>query len=238
MNNGIAGTPRPKIDALATGINRLIADLITLCEVGEDKPRNCFDVGVIGYTTDRNDPPNPIVGSVLAGEQGTLAGRDLVSLSDLFDDPLAVEDRQKMADDGQGGLMSMTFRVPVWYRRPSKEAMGGRPMCAAFHYVYHIAASWCAAHPNSFPPMVIHLTDGESDDGDPVPFANALESLLNRRRRAPSVQLLHLGVAGEPGRLPQQRGHPGGRVGEGPVPDVERAAGQAARGGRVEGHPV
>ena len=58
MNNGIAGSPRPKIDALATGINRFIADLITLCEKGEDKPRNYFDVGVIGYTTDRTDPPN------------------------------------------------------------------------------------------------------------------------------------------------------------------------------------
>ncbi len=66
MNNGIAGSPRPKIDALATGINRFLADLITLCEKGEEKPRNYFDVGVIGYTTDRSDPPNPIVGSVLS----------------------------------------------------------------------------------------------------------------------------------------------------------------------------
>ena len=55
--------------------------------------------------------------------------------------------------------------------------MSGTPMCAAFNYVYNIAASWCASHPGSFPPMVIHLTDGESTDGDPVPFADALKSL-------------------------------------------------------------
>ena len=90
MNNGIAGSPRPKIEALSTGINRFIADLITLCEKGEEKPRNYFDVGVIGYTTDRSDPPNPIVGSVLMGAGGTLAGRDLVTVSELFDDPLAL----------------------------------------------------------------------------------------------------------------------------------------------------
>jgi hypothetical protein len=177
MNNGIAGSPRPKIDALATAINRFIADLITLCEKGEEKPRNWFDVGVIGYTTDRNDPPNPIVGSVLAGERGTLAGRDLVSVSDLYDDPLASEERQKMVDDGAGGLISTTFRMPVWYRKPAEASMSGTPMCAAFNYVHNIVASWCAAHPGSFPPIVIHLTDGESTDGDPVPFADALKSL-------------------------------------------------------------
>src|SRR5204863_226097 len=106
MNDGIAGTPKPKIDVLASGINRFIADLISLCEKGEDKPRNWFDVGVIGYTTDRSDPPNPIIGPVLQGANGSLTGRNLLSVSDLFDDPLAIEDRQKMVDDGAGGLVA------------------------------------------------------------------------------------------------------------------------------------
>src|SRR4051794_8365967 len=113
MNDGIAGSPRPKIDALAAGINRFIADLITLCEKGEDKPRHYFDVGVIGYTTDRSDPPNPIVGPVLQGALGNLAGRDLVSVVDLFDDPLAIEDREKKVDDGAGGLVTTTIKFPV-----------------------------------------------------------------------------------------------------------------------------
>jgi hypothetical protein len=177
MNNGIAGSPRPKIEALSTGINRFIADLITLCEKGEEKPRNYFDVGVIGYTTDRSDPPNPIVGPVLAGERGTLAGRDLVSVSDLFDDPLAIEERQKMVDDGAGGLISTTFKMPVWYRKPPDAMMSGTATCTALDYVRNIAAAWCDSHPNSFPPVVIHLTDGEPTDGDPVPFADALKAL-------------------------------------------------------------
>lgn len=177
MNNGIAGTPRPKIEALATAINRFLADLITLCEKGEEKPRNYFDVGVIGYTTDRNDPPNSIVGPVLVGQAGTLAGRDLVSVSDLFDDPLEIEERQKMVDDGAGGLISTRFALPVWYRKPPDNQMSGTPMCAAFEYVRDVASAWCDAHPQSFPPVVIHLTDGEPTDGDPVPFADALKAL-------------------------------------------------------------
>ena len=177
MNNGIAGSPRPKIDALATGINRFLADLITLCEKGEEKPRNYFDVGVIGYTTDRSDPPNPIIGSVLTGANGTLAGRDLVSVSDLFDDPLAIEDKQKMVDDGAGGLISTTFKLPVWYRKPADAQMSGTPMCAALEYVRNIVAPWCASHPGSFPPVVIHLTDGEPTDGEPQAAADALKGL-------------------------------------------------------------
>jgi hypothetical protein len=177
MNNGLAGTPRPKIDALATAINRFLADLITLCEKGEEKPRNYFDVGVIGYTTDRSDPPNPIVGPVLMGEKGTLNGRDLVSVTDLYDDPLATEERQKMVDDGAGGLISTKVSFPVWYRKPPEALMSGTPMCAAFDYVRNVAQQWCESHPDSFPPVVIHLTDGESTDNDPVPFADALRSL-------------------------------------------------------------
>ena len=177
MNNGIAGTQRPKIDALATAINRFLADLITLCEKGEEKPRNYFDVGVIGYTTDRSDPPNAIVGPALAGASGSLASRDLVTVSDLFDDPLAIEERQKMVDDGAGGLLSTSFKIPVWYRKPPDTQMSGTPMGAAFDYVRNVAATLCASHPNRPPPVDIHLTDGEPTDGDPQPFADALKGL-------------------------------------------------------------
>ena len=177
MNDGIAGTPRPKIDAVTTAINRFIADLIALCEKGEDKPRYYFDVGVIGYTTDRNDPPNPIIGPVIQGANKTLSGRDLVSVVDLFDDPLTIEDRQRQVDDGAGGLVTTTVKFPVWYRKPSGDAMSGTPMCGALQYVQNIASTWCAGHPASFPPVVIHLSDGEATDGDPEPVAEALKAL-------------------------------------------------------------
>ena len=55
--------------------------------------------------------------------------------------------------------------------------MSGTPMCAALDYVRKIAESWCTSHPQSFPPVVIHLTDGEPTDGDPLPYAEALKSL-------------------------------------------------------------
>lgn len=178
MNDGIAGTAKPKIDVLSAGINRFIADLISLCEKGEEEgPRHYFDVGVIGYTTDRSDPPIPIVGPVLEGERGTLAGRDLVSIPDLFNDPLVIEDRERTEYDDTGGLIKVKVKFPVWYRKPDPSAMSGTAMCRAFEYVKNVAEVWCASHPGSFPPVVIHLTDGEATDGDPEPWAEELKRL-------------------------------------------------------------
>lgn len=178
MNEGIAGTQKPKVDVLAAGINRFIADLITLCEKGEEEmPRHYFDIGVIGYTTDRSDPPIPLVGPVLDGAQGTLAGRDLVSIPELFQDPLDIEDRERTEYDDSGGLIKVKVKFPVWYRKPDPSWMSGTAMCRALEYVKEVAGTWCEFHPRSFPPLVIHLTDGEATDGDPEFHAEALKQL-------------------------------------------------------------
>jgi hypothetical protein len=168
MTDGIAGATRPKIEAVATAINRFLGELITTCEKGEEKPRHYFDVGAIGYTTDKTGVP--IINSLFSGP---LAGRDLVSIVELYDYPLDVETRHK--DDGAGGLLEIKF--PVWYRPPLPEQMAGTPMCGVLERCYTVAAEWVAAHPDSFPPVVIHLTDGESTDGNPEPVAEQLKSL-------------------------------------------------------------
>jgi hypothetical protein len=168
MTDGIAGTDKPKCDVLATAVNRFLMELITHCEKGEEEPRNYFDVGVIGYTTDPNG--HPIVGPQLSGP---LAGQDLVSIVDLYRNPLDIEVRHR--DDGVGELIEM--RLPIWYRNPGRDRMLGTPMNAAMQRCYQVAGDWCSRHPNSFPPIVIHLTDGESSDGNPEDTANGLKSL-------------------------------------------------------------
>ena len=176
MLDGIAGTARPKLDTVATAINRFFAELITSCEKGEDKPRNYFDVGLVGYTTDQNG--TAIVRPLF---RSALEGRDLVSIADLYDNPLEIEKRQKkeFVDDGAGGRYhtgnAISFTTSV--RPPAATEMFGTPMCGAFAYVSQVARQWIDAHPGSFPPMVIHLTDGEPVDGDPKPFAEDLKAL-------------------------------------------------------------
>lgn len=38
-----------------------------------------------------------------------------------------------------------------------------------------VVNGWCLAHPDSFPPLVVNITDGESTDGDPRQAAQALQ---------------------------------------------------------------
>ena len=40
-------------------------------------------------------------------------------------------------------------------------------MCQALGQGKTILQRWLSQHPNGFPPVVIHITDGESTDGDP-----------------------------------------------------------------------
>jgi hypothetical protein len=172
MTDPFAGSARAKCEAVATAINRFLGEIITTCEKGEDKPRHYFDVAVIGYTTDKAG--RPAIGSLL---QGLLAGRDLVSVVELYDHPLDVETRLRKEDDGAGGLIDVPFQFPIWYRVPDANHMAGTPMCGALQRALEITRDWCVVHPYSFPPVVIHLTDGESGDGNPEPIAEELRSL-------------------------------------------------------------
>ena len=51
-------------------------------------------------------------------------------------------------------------------------------MVAALTYAAREIGLWCEAHPAAFPPVVIHITDGESGDGDPEPVADIMRQLF------------------------------------------------------------
>jgi hypothetical protein len=87
--------------------------------------------------------------------------------------------KKEFVDDGAGGLTEVEREIafPVWFRTPQPTEMFGTPMCTALGYTTQVVRAWIDAHPNSFPPLVINLTDGESTDGLPVPFAEDLKSL-------------------------------------------------------------
>jgi TIR domain len=190
MTEGLAGSSRSKRDALAIAINRHLTELLLLCERGEGV-HHYFDVAVIAYTTDRKG--KPVIGPAL---QGRLAGRELVSTIELSNFPLRVDEVVKKVDDGAGGLIDVMVRIAVWYEPPADGEMAGGPMCAALGYVTNIARQWCAAHEKSFPPIVIHVTDGESTDGDPEAAAAALRAL---RTQDGEVLLFNCYLSNRPG---------------------------------------
>ena len=161
---GAGESRRKKADGVADAINRLIQNLVIKCAKSEGV-RDYYDVGVIGY----GNQAGPAFG-------GALAGRDLVPISELADNPARVEERTKKVDDGAGGLVDQTVKFPIWFDPIAK---GGTPMCGALDRARTTLNTWLGAHAASFPPIVINITDGESTDGVPEKDAANLRELAS-----------------------------------------------------------
>jgi len=143
---------RSKAQELADAINKLLQTLVTRCAKGEEI-REYFEVGVIGY--------GHTIGPAL---KGSLAGRELVSISEIAFNPVRLEDRARKVSDGAGGLVEQNFQMPIWFDPVSND---GTPMCEALRRARTVLDSWSATHAMSYPPTLVHITDGESTDGDP-----------------------------------------------------------------------
>ena len=157
---GGAESDRRKADELATILNRLIHNLSIRC-AKSDSIYDYFCVGVLGYN---EQEAQPVLG-------GALSGWDIVPISDLANNPLRIEDRNKKVDDGTGGLVDQSVKFPLWF---DPTCSGGTPMCAALRSAQNVCQHWTVEHAKGFPPIVINITDGESTDGDPIQEAKNL----------------------------------------------------------------
>jgi hypothetical protein len=153
---------QPKSNGVAVTINRWLQELSLKCAkaggIGD-----YYHVGVIGY--------GKKVGPAL---MGPMAGRDLVPISEIAQSPGRADDRTRKVPDGQGGFTEQAVKVPIWF---DPVADGGTPMCKAASEAYRILGDWVGGHGDSFPPIVIHVTDGEATDGDPEERVRALTHL-------------------------------------------------------------
>lgn len=149
-----------KSQFVADVANKTLANLVTRSTKAEGV-RDYFEVAVIRYGGD----------GASNGFAGALAQSAVVPISRLEANPLRVEERTKKMDDGAGGVFEQKIKFPVWFE---PYASGGTPMCEAIRKVAEIISPWCDAHPQSYPPTVLHVTDGESTDGDPEELAKQL----------------------------------------------------------------
>ncbi len=143
-------------------MNKQLQNLSLKCAKSEGI-RDYFYVSAIGY--------GEKVGSAFSG---SLSGKEQVSVSEIANNPVRIEERTRKIHDGTGGLVDETVRFPVWFEAIAK---GGTPMCEAMRLVKEILLSWLQLHPDGFPPIVINITDGESTDGDPTGVANEIKEL-------------------------------------------------------------
>jgi len=160
-----SGEGQRKCDVVADALNRLLSELTIKC-AKEEGVRDYFHVSVIGYGGSN-------VGPALGG---SLAGRDLVPLSAVASSPARLVERSKKVPDGAGGLVDQEVKFPIWV---DPVASGGTPMTKALSRAQSVVSAWLNEHPACFPPVVLNLTDGEANDGDPTIPAEALRQLAS-----------------------------------------------------------
>ena len=195
MSFALAGQPgQRKMDQAAAAINRILDTVAQRCSQGMDV-RDYFDIGIIGYCTDPRG--NPIISSVL---QGTSPEQPFLPISQVVDVAEVVEVQVKESD-GAGGLVDVTRRMPVWLH---PHAEYGTPMLAAFQTAARSVENWIAQHPDSFPPIIINVSDGAASDGDPEPLARQIMGMQTGDGNA-LVFNVHLSeVSALPSQYPDQ----------------------------------
>jgi len=153
-----------KSKMLSDVMNRLFSELILKCTKSEGI-RDYFDLGVIGYDTSLG-VVNPLTGNL---------SQEWINPISLFEtNCLRLEERKKKVPDGAGGVIETTIKFPVWF---DPIAQGGTPMCSALKTAYDVLNYWCATHPDAYPPLFVHITDGQSTDGDPEELAQNIQQL-------------------------------------------------------------
>jgi hypothetical protein len=152
-----------KAQFLADIVNKTIYTLTLACTKA-DGIRNFFDIGVIGYGG----------GGVKSGLGDDLSGSIFRSISSVANSPLRIEVRNKIESDGAGGVFERRVSFPVWFDSVSS---GGTPMVAALTRAVEALVIWCDGRPYSYPPTILHITDGASTDGDPEQVASALRQI-------------------------------------------------------------
>ncbi len=149
-------------NGVADSINTWLQELSIKCAKSEGV-RNYYDIGVLGYGSD-----------VAPGFIGPLAGRELISISEIADSPASLDEHSNKVSDGAGGIVDQSVRIPVWFEPVAK---GGTPMCRAAKEANRILEAWITDHPDAFPPTVIHITDGAATDGNPTDRLKELTDL-------------------------------------------------------------
>jgi hypothetical protein len=181
MEDPFPGAAQRKCDGVADALNRLLYELAIKC-AKEEGIRNYYDIGVIGYGA-----------TVESAFTGALAGRLLVPISDVANNPARLEERTKEAGPGAA---RRTVRVPLWFE---PVALGATPMVRAFGLAAGALKGWLEAHPEAYPPTVVHITDGESTDGDPT---QAMHEIAQMHSSDGNVLLFNVHISSDPEARP------------------------------------
>jgi len=138
----------------ARSVNHMIGELVERCRKGDEiAPR--VRLGFYGYA---GSEVNWAAGKFPADADG------LVSLVDL------AECDEEVVDDENEIMIPWVV---------GENAHGGTPMKTAFEQVISIAENFAQNHPDSFPPVIVNITDGVPTDCNENDLATIVSPIMN-----------------------------------------------------------
>ncbi len=144
---------KSKADLVALYVNNALNEVINICQKSEPEPRPYFEVCVIGYGM--NNEQSEILWT------GNLAGQTFITPAELKRNPTGNGGEIEVTRKTFKGETKVKIPVPFWF---SPQAGSLTPMGDAFDRSKNILSDWVRLHPDSFPPIVINITDGEQTD--------------------------------------------------------------------------
>ncbi|MCP4348258.1 MAG: VWA domain-containing protein [Desulfobacterales bacterium] len=163
MSEKYGSAQMSKGEFLAKLCNESVDQIILSCEKG-DEIRAYFEIGIIGYG------------------QGSDILLPVQSIIDLAYNPIKME---KYEIDG------IEVERPVWISDPTKRV--NTDMIAGFKGAKAVLNDWTAAHMSSFPPVLIHVSDGKWTSGNPLQSAEDIKNNVATSDGQCIVMNIHIG---------------------------------------------
>lgn len=155
-------------EAVKRLVNRQVNELVLRCVKGTDT-RHYYDIAILGYGS-----------MVYSAWKGNLEGRDFVSPEELQNNPYQRIVTRKEIHTRKGVSVKEVEEIQWMDAR-----CDGRQtrMDKAFSKAKELIEKWIEKHPDSYPPTIIHITDGEvvgAGQDDVIQQVNELKSMYTK----------------------------------------------------------
>ena len=161
-----------KDERATQAVNRVIEEIVIACRTGETIRDRCH-ISVIGY--------GERVHRLVDGMPSKIVSRPAL---------IGVKKVKKLIPDGAGGTIEVESEMPIWIE---PEANNGTPMHTAFEQAAEIVENWISDRPDSFPPIVINITDGEA--AEPNLTADNARRIMNLQTTDGAALVFNLHIA-------------------------------------------
>ena len=169
---------------VADMVNEMLNELIGRCTKSEGV-RDYFDICVLGYGGKNNKTANILW-------EGNLKGKEWVNITELKKN--AKYAKRTFAKKIRGKTKTTEMDVPYWFKAVAKY---NTPMGSAFDMAHQLISSWIkkGKHENSYPPVVINITDGAQTDYSDTGLIEAAQKVQVLNTRDGHVLVLNCHIA-------------------------------------------